>query len=97
MHATKEVEEKSVSEQKMFCFQCEQTAQGRGCTVIGVCGKNPEVATLQDLLIFALKGLSVIAVEGRKRGIYEKEIDRFVSEATFATLTNVNFDPVRLA
>ncbi len=63
---------------------------------MGVCGKNPEVAALQDLLIYALKGLSIVAVEGRKRGIYDREIDRFVCEATFATLTNVNFDPDRI-
>jgi hypothetical protein len=81
----------------MFCFQCEQTAQGRACTQIGVCGKNPEVAALQDLLIYSLKGLSIVASEGRKRGIYDREIDRFVCEAAFSTLTNVNFDPERIA
>ncbi len=52
----------------MFCYQCEQTAKGEGCTKIGVCGKEPDVATLQDLLIYALKGLSLYAVEGRKWG-----------------------------
>jgi len=51
----------------MFCYQCEQTAKGEGCTKIGVCGKQPEVAALQDLLIYALKGLSLYAVEGRSR------------------------------
>src|SRR4030042_487451 len=81
----------------MFCFQCEQTAQGKGCTQMGVCGKNPEVAAIQDLLIYALKGLSLVAVEGRKRGITDKQIDRFVCEAAFSTLTNVNFDLDRLA
>ena len=64
---------------------------------MGVCGKNPDVAALQDLLIYALKGLSMVASEGRKRGIYDREIDRFVCEATFSTLTNVNFDPERIA
>ena len=49
----------------MFCFQCEQTANGTGCTKIGVCGKKPEVAALQDLLIYALKGVSLVALEGR--------------------------------
>ena len=48
----------------MFCFQCEQTAKGEGCTKIGVCGKQPDVAVLQDLLIYAVKGLSQVAVEG---------------------------------
>ncbi len=85
------------AESPMFCYQCEQTAQGRACTQIGVCGKNPEVAALQDLLIYSLKGLSIVASEGRKRGIYDKEIDRFVCEAAFSTLTNVNFDPERIA
>jgi hydroxylamine reductase len=94
MHETKVEVEKS-PEFPMFCYQCEQTAQGKGCNQMGVCGKNPEVAALQDLLIYALKGLSIVAVEGRKRGIYDREIDRFVCEATFATLTNVNFDPDR--
>ncbi len=53
----------------MFCYQCEQTAKGEGCTKVGVCGKEPEVAALQDLLIYALKGLSLYAVEGRKVGV----------------------------
>jgi len=91
------IEIKKTPESPMFCFQCEQTAQGRACTQIGVCGKNPEVAALQDLLIYSLKGLSIVASEGRKRGIYDREIDRFVCEATFSTLTNVNFDPERIA
>ena len=91
------VEVKHEPEFPMFCYQCEQTAQGKGCNQMGVCGKNPEVAALQDLLIYALKGLSIVAVEGRRRGIYDREIDRFVCEATFSTLTNVNFDPVRIA
>jgi hydroxylamine reductase len=95
MHQVK-VEIEKAQEFPMFCFQCEQTAQGKGCTQMGVCGKNPKVAALQDLLIYVLKGLSIVAVEGRKRGIYDREIDRFVCEATFATLTNVNFDPDRI-
>ncbi len=53
----------------MFCFQCEQTSKGEGCTKIGVCGKQPEVAALQDLLVYATKGLSQYAVEGRKVGV----------------------------
>jgi len=79
----------------MFCFQCEQTAKGEGCTRIGVCGKQPEVATLQDLLIYAVKGLSLVAAEGRKVGIQDTDTDRFVCEAIFSTLTNVDFDPQR--
>jgi len=96
MHEAK-VEVKNAPEFPMFCYQCEQTAQGKGCTQMGVCGKNSDVAALQDLLVYALKGLSIVAVEGRKRGIYDREIDRFVCEATFSTLTNVNFDPERIA
>jgi hydroxylamine reductase len=79
----------------MFCFQCEQTSKGEGCTKIGVCGKQPEVAALQDLLIYALKGLSLYAVEGRKVGVSDLEVDRFTSKALFSTLTNVDFDPAR--
>lgn len=79
----------------MFCFQCEQTSKGEGCTKIGVCGKQPDVAALQDLLIYALKGLSLFAVEGRKLGITDREVNVFTVEATFSTLTNVNFDPGR--
>ena len=80
----------------MFCYQCEQTAMGKGCTKIGVCGKTHETATLQDLLIYALKGLSLYAVEGRRVGINDAQVNRFTCEALFATLTNVNFDPERI-
>jgi hydroxylamine reductase len=79
----------------MFCFQCEQTSKGEGCTKIGVCGKKPEVAALQDLLVYAIKGLSQYAVEGRKVGVSEPEVDRFTTKALFSTLTNVDFDPAR--
>ena len=79
----------------MFCYQCEQTAKGQGCTIMGVCGKNAEVAALQDLLIHALQGLSLYAVEGRKIGVVDPEINLFTAEAAFSTLTNVDFDPAR--
>ena len=79
----------------MFCYQCEQTAKGEGCTKIGVCGKQPEVAALQDLLIYALRGLSQVALEGRKVGVNDREVNVFICEATFSTLTNVDFDPDR--
>jgi hydroxylamine reductase len=79
----------------MFCYQCEQTAKGEGCTKVGVCGKEPDVAALQDLLIHALKGLSLVAVEGRKVGVVDREVNAFTVEAAFSTLTNVNFDPAR--
>jgi len=79
----------------MFCYQCEQTAKGQGCTKVGVCGKQPEVAALQDLLIYVLKGLSLYAVEGRKVGVVSQEVNVFTCEAIFATLTNVNFNAER--
>ena len=79
----------------MFCFQCEQTAKGEGCTNVGVCGKGPEVAALQDLLVYALKGLSLYAIEGRKAGINEDAVNTFTCEAMFSTLTNVDFDSER--
>ena len=82
-------------EKSMFCYQCEQTARGEGCTRVGVCGKEPEVATLQDLLIYALKGLSQYAVEGRKVGVKDRDVNVFTCKALFSTLTNVNFDPER--
>ena len=76
----------------MFCYQCEQTAKGEGCTKIGVCGKQPEVADLQDLLIHALQGLSLFAVEARRLGITDRAVNVFTCESLFSTLTNVNFD-----
>jgi len=79
----------------MFCNQCEQTAKGIACTKVGVCGKNEEVADLEDILIHALTGLALFAAEGRKKGIIDPDIDRFTMEAIFSTLTNVDFDPER--
>lgn len=79
----------------MFCYQCEQTAKGEGCSKIGVCGKEPEVAALQDLLIYALKGLSLYAIEGRKVGVKNRKVNVFTCQALFSTLTNVDFDPQR--
>ncbi|MFZ5907355.1 MAG: hydroxylamine reductase [Nitrospirota bacterium] len=79
----------------MFCYQCEQTAKGEGCTTSGVCGKQADVAALQDLLVYALKGLSLLAVEGRKVGVKDHDVDVFTAEALFSTLTNVDFDPQR--
>ncbi|MCK4608053.1 MAG: hydroxylamine reductase [Gammaproteobacteria bacterium] len=81
----------------MFCYQCEQTAQGTGCTKMGVCGKNPCVASLQDLLIYCLQGLSVIALAARKESINTNAIGPFICEGLFATLTNVDFDEERIA
>ena len=79
----------------MFCYQCEQTAKGEGCTKIGVCGKQPDVAALQDLLNYIVKGLSQVAIEGRRVGVNDQQINQFTSKAIFSTLTNVDFDPER--
>lgn len=79
----------------MFCYQCEQTANGKGCTKMGVCGKTADVAALQDLLVYALRGLSEVAVEARKAGVVDADANRFTSYALFSTLTNVDFDPAR--
>jgi hydroxylamine reductase len=79
----------------MFCYQCEQTAKGEGCTKAGVCGKDADVAALQDVLVYALQGLSVVALDARKAGIVDHEVDVFTVKALFSTLTNVDFDPLR--
>jgi hydroxylamine reductase len=81
----------------MYCYQCEQTAKGEACTKLGVCGKQPDVAALQDLLVYALRGLAVYAVEGRKVGVNDQAVGDFMCRAMFTTLTNVNFDPNDIA
>lgn len=80
----------------MFCFQCEQTAGGTGCTVQGVCGKDGETAVLQDLLIYAAREIAGYAHRTRLLGEKDREIDRFILKALFTTVTNVNFDPERV-
>lgn len=80
----------------MYCYQCEQTSQGKGCTVVGVCGKDSTVAILQDAVIFGLKGIAKYYNRARKLGAKDKEIDLFILEALFTTITNVNFDQERL-
>jgi hydroxylamine reductase len=80
----------------MFCFQCEQTAKGSGCTVTGVCGKDSDTAALQDLLVHAIKGISMYAHRARELGAKDRDIDVFTVEALFSTVTNVNFDPERI-
>ena len=79
----------------MFCYQCEQTAKGQGCDKLGVCGKTPETAALQDLLLYVVKGLSQVAQAAREAGITDRETNVFTIQAVFSTLTNVNFDPER--
>ncbi len=80
----------------MFCYQCEQTAKGSGCTIRGVCGKEPQVAALQDLLLYATKGLSMYAHRARQLDVHDRDVDVFVLEALFSTVTNVDFDAERL-
>lgn len=80
----------------MFCFQCEQTAQQTGCTAMGVCGKDPETAALQDLLVYAAQGISIYANRARALGHIDPEVDAFTYFALFTTVTNVNFDPHRM-
>lgn len=78
----------------MFCYQCEQTALGKGCTRVGVCGKTPEIAAMQDLLIYQLKGTSCYAVKLLEKGEkIDKSVVSFIEDSLFMTLTNVNFDP----
>ncbi|WP_142413847.1 hydroxylamine reductase [Hathewaya massiliensis] len=80
-------------ENSMFCYQCEQTMGGKGCTKSGVCGKTPEIANLQDLLIYQLKGISCYAKALMDAGhIIDKKVVKFVEDCLFTTLTNVNFD-----
>lgn len=76
----------------MFCRQCEQTANQTACTKIGVCGKQPDTAYLQDLLTYSLQGLATYAKEALKQKLLDSKINKFTVEALFATLTNVNFD-----
>ena len=78
---------------EMFCYQCEQTANGKGCTKMGVCGKTPEIANLQDLLIYQAKGICCYAKKLLETGEHApKEVVRFLENVLFTTLTNVNFD-----
>ncbi|WZL70957.1 hydroxylamine reductase [Defluviitalea saccharophila] len=76
----------------MFCYQCQETAKGSGCTLRGVCGKTADVSNLQDLLIYTLKGISMYATEGRKVGVENQAVNKFIMENLFATITNANFD-----
>lgn len=79
----------------MFCFQCQETAKNEGCTVKGVCGKDEEVAKLQDALVYILKGTGFWARKARQYGVADEEVDLFILEGLFATVTNVNFDADR--
>lgn len=87
------MENNMAMEYPMFCYQCEQTAGGKGCTKMGVCGKTPEIAALQDLFIYQIKGISCYAKEIVEKGEnVDKSIVTFIENSLFTTLTNVNFD-----
>ena len=76
----------------MFCYQCEETAKGEGCTKAGVCGKKGEVADLQDMLRYLLKGISICNTKTRESGEYNEKVDKIIMEGLFSTITNANFD-----
>jgi len=76
----------------MFCYQCQEATNCKGCTVKGVCGKTENLAKAQDLLIYITKGISIYSVRARENGIVNKKVDTFVMESLFATITNANFD-----
>jgi len=79
----------------MFCYQCQEASKGTGCTLRGVCGKTDDVANLQDLLIYVLKGISIYSTRARKLGVENKEVNKFVVTGLFMTITNANFNKVR--
>ncbi|PRR68569.1 hydroxylamine reductase [Clostridium thermopalmarium] len=76
----------------MFCYQCQEAAGGKGCTVKGVCGKTADVANLQDLLIYVVKGISIYSTKAREIGVTNKKVDRYIVESLFTTITNANFN-----
>lgn len=76
----------------MFCYQCQEAAKNTGCTVSGVCGKTPDVANLQDLLLFICKGISHFSVRLREMGVESDAVNKFVTDSLFMTITNANFD-----
>jgi len=80
----------------MFCYQCEQTAHGTACVTTGLCGKDGDTAALQDLLVYAAQGISQYAHRAAALGARSADIDHFVADALFTTVTNVSFDPARL-
>lgn len=80
----------------MFCNQCEQTQNGRGCTEIGVCGKDPDMQSLQEILLYGVKGMAAYANHARRLGKTDDAVNAFIEEALFATMTNVNFDMASL-
>ena len=80
----------------MFCYQCEQSQKGNCHTQLGVCGKDETTAVLQDVLIYAAKGLAKYSYRLRQMGVKNATYDKFLLDALFTTVTNVNFDPERI-
>ncbi|MBT1247735.1 MULTISPECIES: hydroxylamine reductase [unclassified Thermosipho (in: thermotogales)] len=80
----------------MFCYQCSEASKGVGCTTVGVCGKTPEVAHLQDLVVWLVKGISYWSLKAKEYGVKDDEVNLFVAEMLFATITNVNFSVERM-
>ena len=79
----------------MFCYQCQEAAGGIGCTKVGMCGKTSNVANLQDLMIYALKGISILGLKADEIDYNMDKVDRFIIEGLFMTITNANFDKER--
>src|SRR4051812_29502097 len=86
-----------MEEKPMFCRQCEQAARGVGCDTMGLCGKDPKVSALLDLMVHGLKGVAVYAHQARELGAKDPEVDRFMLNGLFTRVTNVNFDPDDIA
>lgn len=82
-------------ETSMFCYQCQEAMGNEGCTKVGMCGKTSEVANLQDLMIYSLKGISELGVKADEIGLEIPGLDRFIVESLFMTITNANFDKER--
>jgi hydroxylamine reductase len=80
----------------MFCYQCQETAKGTGCTLAGVCGKSEKVSNMQDLLVFVLRGISIYSTKLEENGMNEEATGRFINESLFMTITNANFDNNRI-
>ena len=79
----------------MFCYQCQETVGGKGCTKVGVCGKTADLANLQDLMIYTLKGIAEVGVKADEIGYEVPGLDRFMMDGLFMTITNANFDKER--
>lgn len=76
----------------MFCFQCQETANGTGCTIAGICGKKDDLANMQDLLVYVVKGLGIVHTEARELGLKNSKVDEFIVNSLFMTITNANWD-----